>query len=258
MKDIKKLAAATASVDDGPAMPAMRRGRPPKGNAAEGRKKLLVAAITLFSEQGPDSVSTRQLAQAAGVNLSAITYHFGGKDALYEAAIRQAIDDLAPRRQMLINYLETILRETDGDQKALAKAIGSFVKAFFAVLVKDDFPLTTIRLLMRELHHPTTAFSQVIDQHIDPVQDAIARLAAVATNCDVSDPQVRLLGLSVTSQIFMLGIMRPVVLSRMGWSDYSADNANTVIKLTTTSILRLLGLPENIDRFEDNDELSES
>jgi hypothetical protein len=31
----------------------------------------------------------------------------------------------------------------------------------------------------------------------------------------------------------------------MGWSSYSADNADTVVKLTTTSILRLLGLPDN-------------
>lgn len=225
--------------------PPMRRGRPPRGNAAEGRDKLLVAATALFSEQGPDSISTRQLAQTAGVNLSAITYHFGGKDQLYVAAIREAINELAPRRQAIINTLETVLQETRGDRLALAEAIRTFVRAFFTVLVQDDFPVTTIRLLMRELHHPTDAFDEVIKHHINPVQDAIARLAAVALELDEDDPQVRLLGMSVTSQVLMLGVMRPVVLSRMGWSSYSADNADTVVKLTTTSILRLLGLPDN-------------
>jgi len=223
----------------------MRRGRPPKGNAAEGRDKLLTAAMTLFGEQAPDSVSTRQLATAAGVNLSAITYHFGGKDQLYEAVIRKAIDDMAPRRQAVISFLDSALNEADGDREKLAASIRAFVQAFFEVLVQDDFPFTTFQLLLRQLHNPTSAFELVIKHHINPVHDAITRLTAVALGCDEDDPEARLLGMSVTSQVLMLGVLRPVVLARMGWTSYSAENAETVIKTTTTSILRLLGLPED-------------
>jgi TetR/AcrR family transcriptional regulator, regulator of cefoperazone and chloramphenicol sensitivity len=226
------------------APPTMRRGRPPKGNAAEGRDKLLAAATELFSEQGLDSVSTRQLAHAAGVNLSAIAYHFGGKEQLYDAAISHVIDDIAPKRQAIINFLETMLTQADGDRQVLAGVVRKFVETFFNVLLQGDFPINTVRLLVRELHHPTFAFEKVMQQHINPVQDAIVKLTAAAQGKDPGDPGVRLLALSVTSQILMLGVMRPVVLARMGWSSYSAENADIVIETTTTSILRLLGLPE--------------
>jgi TetR/AcrR family transcriptional regulator, regulator of cefoperazone and chloramphenicol sensitivity len=226
---------------------AMRRGRPPKGDSAESRQKLLAAAMALFSEQGLDSVSTRQLAGSAGVNLSAIAYHFGGKEQLYEAAVRHAMDELAPRRKAVISHLETILEEAGGDRIALAGSIKVFVRRIFTILVQDNFPIVPIRMLMREIHHPTSSFNLVIEGHINPIQDAVAGLAATALGQDISDPEARLLGMTVTSQVFMLGIMKPIVLARMGWSSYSDENTEFIIKSTTTSILRLLGLPENAE-----------
>ena len=187
----------------------MRRGRPPKGDSAESRHKLLTAAMTLFSEQGLDSVSTRHLARTAGVNLSAIAYHFGGKEQLHEAAVQHALDELAPRREAVIQHLETILEQAGGDRIVLAGSIKLFVRGIFTIFVQDNFPVVPIRMLMREIHHPTSSFDLVIEGHINPIQDAVAGLAAIALGKDISDPEVRLLGMSVTGQIFMLGIMQP-------------------------------------------------
>jgi len=46
---------------------------------------LLDAAERLFGEHGYDGVGMRMLADAAGVNLGAATYHYGSKQALYLA-----------------------------------------------------------------------------------------------------------------------------------------------------------------------------
>jgi AcrR family transcriptional regulator len=42
-------------------------------------------ALRLFSERGPDAVSVRQIASAAGVSPGLIVHHFGSKDGLREA-----------------------------------------------------------------------------------------------------------------------------------------------------------------------------
>ncbi|MCG8692946.1 MAG: TetR family transcriptional regulator, partial [Minwuiales bacterium] len=57
----------------------------PKNGRLDARERLLDAAVGLFAERGFDGVSTRELVSRAKVNLSAITYHFGGKEALYRA-----------------------------------------------------------------------------------------------------------------------------------------------------------------------------
>lgn len=52
------------------------------------RRKLITAGIRLFSTYGYDSTSTRMIVQEAGVNLSAISFHFSSKEALYAACLQ--------------------------------------------------------------------------------------------------------------------------------------------------------------------------
>jgi AcrR family transcriptional regulator len=47
-------------------------------------------ALRLFAEHGPDAVSLRQIAAAAGVSPALVVHHFGSKDGL-----RTAVDDYA-------------------------------------------------------------------------------------------------------------------------------------------------------------------
>jgi TetR/AcrR family transcriptional regulator len=57
----------------------------PEENAS--RMKLVLTAAKLFSEKGFDGVSTRDIAGAAGVNISLISYYFNGKEGLYMAVL---------------------------------------------------------------------------------------------------------------------------------------------------------------------------
>jgi len=45
--------------------------------------KIVESATELFADKGYHAVSVRDVAKAADVNVSAISYHFNGKDALY-------------------------------------------------------------------------------------------------------------------------------------------------------------------------------
>ena len=56
------------------------------------KEQILTAAETLFSEQDFDSVSVRDLAKAANVNVAMISYYFGSKEKLFEAIIVRRIE----------------------------------------------------------------------------------------------------------------------------------------------------------------------
>jgi len=49
----------------------------------DAKAKLLETALPLFPQKGYAGVSIREIAAAAGVNSSAISYYFGGKEGLY-------------------------------------------------------------------------------------------------------------------------------------------------------------------------------
>lgn len=59
-------------------------------STSDGTKELLVkAAKRLFSERGFAGTTVREIADAAGVNLSLVSYHFTGKEGLYRHCIEQ-------------------------------------------------------------------------------------------------------------------------------------------------------------------------
>ncbi|MBS1983186.1 MAG: TetR family transcriptional regulator [Bdellovibrionales bacterium] len=55
----------------------------------DARQRILKTATKLFAERGLHAATTRQIALDAQVNISLISYYFGGKDALYQTALRE-------------------------------------------------------------------------------------------------------------------------------------------------------------------------
>ncbi len=51
------------------------------------RDRILTVARALFAQHGYRGASVRAITKEAGANLGAVTYHFGTKDALYDAVI---------------------------------------------------------------------------------------------------------------------------------------------------------------------------
>ena len=61
--------------------------RPKKEVNLKARAQIIQAATKLFSEQGLEATTTRQIAAASGLNISLISYYFAGKVGLYQTII---------------------------------------------------------------------------------------------------------------------------------------------------------------------------
>lgn len=59
----------------------------------ETKDKILKAAKELFAQKGYDGTSTREIVNAAGVNISLIAYHFGGKENLFFSMFDNFMED---------------------------------------------------------------------------------------------------------------------------------------------------------------------
>jgi AcrR family transcriptional regulator len=82
-------------------------------------RRLLLAAETLFAERGIDAVSLRAIMAAAGANVASVHYHFGSKDALVRALIKERGGQVSARRSELLDALE---RADAVDVQMLAEA----------------------------------------------------------------------------------------------------------------------------------------
>lgn len=94
------------------------------------KRRILLAAKKLFARQGYDGTSVRQICEEAGANVALVSYHFGGKEKVFEEVLRNFLpsDRLAelealigdPAKGVCILITEVIrLGYTDPDIKAL-------------------------------------------------------------------------------------------------------------------------------------------
>src|SRR5437773_139903 len=95
----------------------------------ETRTRILDAAEALFMQHGFEGTSMRLLTGQAGVNLAAVNYHFGSKDALIEAVFRRRLDPMNAARIGELERLEKDSRErTAGAPARLATE--AIIRAF--------------------------------------------------------------------------------------------------------------------------------
>lgn len=72
------------------------------------KQQILNAAKSLFAREGYQATSMRAITRSAGVNLAAVNYHFGSKEALLEAIFEQ---HLKPLNEVRLKRLKEIRDE---------------------------------------------------------------------------------------------------------------------------------------------------
>jgi AcrR family transcriptional regulator len=70
------------------------------------RERILDAGERLFMEHGYEATSTRMVTSEAGVNLAAVNYHFGSKEALMQAVLRRRLEGLNQERLRALDEME--------------------------------------------------------------------------------------------------------------------------------------------------------
>ena len=135
----------------------LRSVKPPH----ETRTRILDAAEELFMLHGFEGTSMRLLTAKAGVNLAAVNYHFGSKDALIEALFRRRLDPMNEERIAALDRLEdfseeNIIRAFIGPSLHLIEDAKGGGRNFIRLLGRTyTEPAKTVRALIGQMYAPT-------------------------------------------------------------------------------------------------------
>ncbi len=171
----------------------MRRGKPAKamnlseaerdktvaglaGNAAgaSAPERILQKAERVFGRLGYDGASLRQIAEAAGVPVALVSYHFGSKGGLYRAVFNRRAPTVVQQRQA---GLAIAMSEPDLNRR-LELIVKSLVMPMLRLRARDNDP-SFGRLVAQESIDPNSGARGIIRHLFDPVARKI--LAALAT-----------------------------------------------------------------------------
>jgi AcrR family transcriptional regulator len=159
------------------------------------RSSLLNAARAEFAAQGFAGASVRAITAAAGANLGAITYHFGSKQALYEAVVTDVLGEAARR---------VAAAATPTDRPALDRA-GDVVRALFGFFAeRPEVPRLMLQALASRDGPP-----RLIAQHLRGMLGALTQLVADGQRTgEIRAGDPRLLAIAIVSNPLHLNIVR--------------------------------------------------
>ena len=138
-----------------------------KAEQATTKDLILDTAERLFAENGLDATSVRDITGAAGVNLGAITYHFGTKQKLIAAMFNRHFEPFVQRTFKLFEEVE----RKAGQQPA---RIEDLLEALMRPMVEGSFcagkkNISFMRLMGRCQSEPNPELQQLIRSHMQPL-----------------------------------------------------------------------------------------
>lgn len=210
------------------------------------KRQLLEAACEIFGKNGPDSATTRQIAQAAKQNIAAIAYYFGSKEGLYLAVAQYIADliriDFEPTVAQLDDFLEKP-NPTEHLPLLQKLIIDSFLQ--YARLLLDKSNVHISRIMAREQLVPTEAYSLIHQQALSPLLTRVNRLLALYIGLDPTLPKTMLHTHAILGEVLSFRLVRETILRQTGWDRIGKQEYEIISNTLKVHITLLLdGLRE--------------
>ena len=188
-----------------------------RADPAATRAALLSAGLSIFGARGLDGASTRDIAAAAGAPMSAITYHFGGKEGLYLACAQHIADT--------IGSLMTAHRAA-ADLPA-REALDAIFSQLCRAILRDETAAFS-RFMMREQTEPTAAFAIIYGGVMGQVIERIASLLTDLSKNPLSPLEAKVRTLALMGQVIAFRSARATLMRATGWNQIGASEVEMI------------------------------
>lgn len=200
---------------------------------------LISSAGELFAEHGFEGVSTRMIAERAGVKLSAIHYHFGSKEKLYiETCLAAHLRGKKTTFAMVLSENPNLINTIDGQ----AEIIRTTVFRSFHDLFREDRPEWETKILLREIAFPTSAMNLLVDFIFRPDAESSANfykyIRPEATNTEAAAWSDLLYG-----ETLLYSMARKTIEMVRGQDCFNADFYHTAAAKLARAMILEAGLP---------------
>lgn len=201
-------------------------------------EKIINVAAELFAKNGFDGTSTREICRLANVNISLISYYFGGKKELYQKIVEHITNNI-------MSHMKSVFGAKQGppnfdvmnkEQKIqlLFKMIEHMVDYFYSDMISDSF----IMIIFRE---QMTSGVPVNSEGYS----LFKRLLASILDKDENDKEVILRCLTIIGQVHSARIIKQFSLKMMNQDKYTPEDIQlykNIISENIRSILTGLGV----------------
>jgi TetR/AcrR family transcriptional regulator, regulator of cefoperazone and chloramphenicol sensitivity len=216
----------------------------------ETRQRILDAALNAYGADSFKAVTTRRIAQAAGVSLPTLQYYFGDKEGLYRACAETIVEryrqTTGAAAQAARALSEQVLSEDRAAETTRAQ-LKALIRALAGFLIGSTEADRWAQFVARELRDPGPAFEILYESLWCPGIELVARLIARILGRSQSDPTARIQALLLVTSLLAFQSRRSISLRTMHWSSIGPEELAMVLSSLDTQIDAIGGNPAVAD-----------
>lgn len=197
-----------------------KKAKKNQSRSALTRNKLLEVAIEVFGSRGYEGVGTREIADRASVNLSAIRYHFGDKAGLYHAAIQHVAEGI--RERVMSPFVEEIRSRVEKkgiSREELIDSLCQLITRFASHLLGPGIGNNWSRLVIREQTNPTDNYDIIYNVQRLVIETAALIVGKIRGQAPESE-EIRIRTVSLLGQVVVFRTAPATTLRAIGWKKF--------------------------------------
>lgn len=196
-------------------------------------KRIMDTATKLFAQKGFDGASTREICKLAEINISLISYYFGGKKELYHKIVTNIVEKIIAYMKSKIGFGSTVpdfsLLNKEEKMGLLFKALEMIIDYFYSDKISDS----EIMLLYKEQMESGVPLNA-------EGYKFFKKLLASILEKNENDKEVIFRALTIVGQIHSARIMRQFSLNMMDQSGYSKEDIQMLKQIITDQTKSIL------------------
>ena len=225
---------------------AQQHASPDTPRGARVRERMVQCALDLFGLQGFAATRTREIAQAADVNLAAIPYYFGTKSDLYFAAAQHLAQRVSAEQAPALTRLGNVTA-AGADTPELVEAAIAFLRAQALLALDSNMPASWIQFFLRSQTEHPQAFDELYRRVVEPAHQALGTVIGRLMRRAEDDSEVRAVTLMLMHQLLSLRMAEVALLRRLQWDALTPPRVMSLTHtLTTMMRAQLLGLAPSL------------
>ncbi len=167
------------------------------------KEKLLAAASEVFIEKGFRDATVAEICARAGANISAVNYHFGSKEALYQESWRYSFSE-----SLTVYPMDGGVSESASPEDRLRGQLTSLIHRIADENNKDFF------IAQMEMVNPTGLLKEVMQRELIPMRERTLAVVRELLGPQATEQEVAFCEISIISMC-----IHPILLQRMAQRD---------------------------------------
>lgn len=198
--------------------------------------KIIQVATNLFAHKGFEGASIRNICNEAQVNVSLISYYFGGKKELYkkvvDSIVKKVLDNMCPEK--IESQIDLFKKSSKNEQiEIFISVVGKLIDFFYSNIISDE----EIMIIFREQITsgiPINSQGYVIFKN----------LLALILDKNENDREVIFKCLTILAQVHSVRILKQFSLKMLNQKTYSKEDITVFKKVVLEQVRAIINSSE--------------